>query len=126
MGDSFTCAFCGLGRRGETGDETTQYLHSSVRTGEPGNYKYKTHPDAWDENPQYITWCGQCDGGSAHKYQRYTDTNLKAKKSAYEIWLVEDPMQWEAPYDDPAVHLEKLRAYDEIHHIERELKRRKK
>lgn len=138
--DPGTCAFCGMGGGylGGTGDETTQHLHSSVRTGEPGNWKYKTLEGA--KVASYVTWCGMCHRGLAHKYQRYDDHNLRALQVSYEVRLKLDGIRWEfwgatkeeraamieggyVP-DDIAVHNEKLHVETDLRDIQEEIFRR--
>lgn len=120
-GDPGTCGFCGHGDGwlGEMGDEHTQYLHSTVRKGDPPDWSFERHPGALKDDPQHITWCGNCIGGLAHKYQRYDDTNLRALLISSQLRLQMDGLRWVvweadgdpailAQQDDPAIHLEKL------------------
>ena len=148
-GDPGTCGFCGEGGGwlGEQGDEGTQYLHSSVRTGEPGAWKYEAHPGALKKgggsHPPPIIWCGNCVGGLGHKFQRLDDHNLRAEHLALKFWLELDgprwaaweAQSWEAPsgegeavsrkyQDDPAVHLEKLARERRASDLQNELLRR--
>jgi hypothetical protein len=119
-GDSGTCGFCGVGggRLGETGDEMTIYLNSTVRTGDtPDEWKYEAHPNEWSRG--YITWCGHCVGGLAHMWQRHDDQNLNAEFLALSIWLEMDGIRWalwEIDHDDEdQKKLRKLRDDQGIH-----------
>lgn len=144
-GESGTCGFCGTGEGwlGEQGDESTQYLHSAVRTGEPGDWKYERHPNAVpdygeeEKGPgQHIIWCGGCVGGLAHKYQRFDDTNLHALFISYKVRLELDGLRWTHweerseefrrahPPDDTAIHMDKLRVEREITDMQNEKFRR--
>jgi hypothetical protein len=139
-GDPGTCGFCGTGDGwlGDQGDESTQYLHSSVRTGDPGEWKYEKHPGALKRDKQYIIWCGNCIGGLKHKFQRLDDHNLRAEHTALSLWQQLDGPRWatwnpqdpeeEAAFkkvrDDPAVHLEKLGRESRINDLQNELFRR--
>ena len=134
-GDYGTCGFCGLGNGwlGEQGDESTRHISSVVRSGTPGNWKYKRHENAYGDG-QLITWCGRCVGGLKHYFQRYDDTNLRAKMVAYKLWNQMDAPRfalWETGpeiskqyQDDPAIHLEKLRVKDDLILMEKENMRR--
>lgn len=121
-----TCGFCGEGGGwlGDQGDETSTWLHSAVRHGEPGNWTYERHPNA-DPDPmrgQRIRWCGQCVRGLIHKFQRYDDTNLRALVISSKVRLELDGPRWSlwdldeverakiAPLyrDDMAIHRDKL------------------
>jgi hypothetical protein len=133
-----TCGFCGTGdgHLGEQGDETSQTLHGSVRTGHAPDWEYKRHPNA-DDTGQ-ILWCGQCVGGLHHKFQRYDDHNLRAKFLAYKVWNEMDGPRWalwEASdgaerdalrqlKDDMAVHAEKLYVEREVQLMQDEQFRR--
>jgi hypothetical protein len=142
-GDPGTCGFCGVGNGylGDQGDESTQYLHSSVRTGKPGAWKYETHPGAVPDSKgskyrQQIIWCGHCVGGLKHKYQRLDDHNLAVKHTVYQLWNEMDGPRWAAHFakegqtamkkirDDPSVHMEKLHVERELGDMQNELFRR--
>jgi hypothetical protein len=138
--DPGTCAFCGFGDGwlGEQGDETTQRLHSAVRTGEPGDWNYEPFPGS--RSASTITWCGNCVGGLKHKYQRYDDSNLRALQVSYKVRLSLDGIRWDfweydederkkvieagRHPDDPAVHMEKLRIERDLQDIQNEIFRR--
>lgn len=141
-GDSGTCSFCGFGdgHLGETGDETTQYMHSAVRTGEQP-WSYEPHPNAWGGHSQSVTWCGNCVGGLAHKFQRYDDVNLRAAHVAGKVRMELDGIRWvhwdtasdrdenaavkkHHPQDDPAVHMEKLNLARDLDDMQNEELRR--
>lgn len=136
---SGTCGFCGYGGGwlGEQGDETTQHLHSAVRSGKFGNYEYKPHPNSSGYLDQTIIWCGSCYRGLRHKYQRYDDTNLRAIFLSTKLRLELDGLRWvgwEADederthvrkyLDDTAVHMEKLRAESDLRDMQEEQFRR--
>jgi hypothetical protein len=139
-GEAGTCGFCGFGEGylGEQGDETTTRLHAAVRSGEPGNWTYEAHPNALPATEcQLIVWCGMCVGGLAHKWQRYDDTNLRALMLSTQLRLEMDGLRWtlwqrsgdeDDPLvkygDDPAVHLEKLRAQRDLEDMNKEVFRR--
>lgn len=141
-GEPGTCGFCGYGGGylGEMGDEKSERLHAAVRTGESGQWEYKHHPNAYGEHCMEITWCGECFGGLAHKFQRYDDTNLRALEISYKVRLELDGIRWShwetdlgeenervkkihAP-DDAAVHMEKLRVERDLGQIQQEFFRR--
>lgn len=141
IGDPGVCGFCGIGAGylGDQGDESTQILHSAVRSGEPGNYSYKPHPGALKSNyGQQIVWCGNCIGGLTHKWQRYDETNLRALLLSNKLRLELDGLRWVgwethsdreqeavAKYlDDPSLHLEKLQIRRELEDLENEQFRR--
>lgn len=148
-GDSGTCGFCGYGDGylGEQGDESTMYLHSAVRTGEPGDWKYERHPNALPETSadgtamspgQRIIWCGNCVSGLKHMFQRLDDHNLKAEHMALKFWLELDGPRWGAwsaetdeeravtkkYQDDLAIHLDKLHRERRVGLLQQELFRR--
>jgi hypothetical protein len=138
-GEPGTCGFCGVGGGylGEQGDDVSQLLHAAVRSGEAGDWSYAPHPNAYGDC-QLVRWCGECVGGLAHKYQRYDDTNLRALFLSSRLRLELDGLRWtlweadEGPErvalkklaDDPAVHLEKLRARTDVGDMQNELFRR--
>jgi hypothetical protein len=134
--DPGTCGFCGRGdgRFGETGDETSRQLEGAVRSGTPGEYTYELHPNAIrTEYGAYTVWCGRCDEGLAHKFQRYDDLNLGAEYQAHKLQLELDPLRWarwtdpsSTDVDDPAIHIRKLSMSDNLRHYEREIARRAK
>lgn len=136
---SGTCGFCGIGDGwlGEQGDESSQYLHSSVRTGTPGDWKYTPHENALDGDNQYIMWCGSCVRGLIHKYQRYDDTNLRALLLSTQLRLELDGIRWtlwsaegderdalKKTQDDPSIHLDKLSLESNLYHMQAEQSRR--
>ena len=145
-GESGTCGFCeiGDGWLGDQGDESPQYLHSAVKTGEPGDYSYERHPNALPDSHdpsrpgQRIMWCGQCMGGLKHKFQRYDDHNLKAEHMALKFWLELDGPRWGAweadtpeekavarrYQDDVAIHMDKLNRERRVSDLQNELFRR--
>lgn len=140
-GDEGVCGFCGNGGGylGEMGDDFSMKLLSAVRSGIPGHWTYHSHQFALEYNRhQYIQWCGQCDEGLAHKYQRHNDLNLAAMIAGYKLMNQLDPCQWWrwnmtaeereatiAESDDPGVHIEKMSRETAISLIEREINRRK-
>jgi hypothetical protein len=145
-GDAGTCGFCGTGDGwlGDQGDDSTQYLHSAVRTvDEDGEFHYEPHPgarpDSWaPDNPgQTIIWCGHCVGGLEHKFQRYDDLNLRAEHTALSLWLEMDGPRWSVFHgdeedqetfrkyrDDLAIHADKLRREQRVADLQNELFRR--
>jgi len=137
--ESGVCGFCGTGGGwlGEQGDERSQHLHGAVRTGEPGHWKYEKHPNSTES--RRVLWCGGCDEGLAHKYQRLDDHNLNTKYRVYKLWNEMDGPRWslwemekdepgreaaKAMQDDPGVHIEKLSVEREIGDMWREIVRR--
>lgn len=145
-GEPGYCAFCGTGggHLGDQGDESSMYLHSAVRSGEPGNWKYATHPVVFYAHPnnhllsQQILWCGECEDGLAHCYQRYDDANLASFIEGYSLILKLDPIRWDmwsattpeeikeaqAKLDDVFIHGEKLRFRRQIDLMQQEQRRR--
>ena len=145
-GKNGTCGFCGFGDGwlGDQGDESTQYLHSAVKSGTPGDWKYDRHPNALEDSHrpgepgQTIIWCGHCVGGLKHKFQRYDDHNLQAEFQALKFWLELDGPRWGAweahsdeekqivkkYQDDVAIHMDKLGRQKRVHDIQNELFRR--
>lgn len=135
-----TCFFCGVGGGylGEQGDEMTTTLHSAVRSGEPGAWKYDTPEGA--ERAGTVTWCGFCLRGLAHKFQRYDDANLRAALLAGNVRLSLDAPRWvfwevddderakliESGLhpDDYALHSEKLRLRRDVDDMQQEVFRR--
>lgn len=134
------CGFCGAGNGhlGDQGDDSSEFLPSFVRTGVPGRYKFASHPNACESDRQWISWCGSCTDGLAHKFQRLDNRNLEAVLASSELLLSLDPIRWDAwdalpgpefdeavaRSDDPSVHAGKLVTEREIILIRRELARR--
>jgi len=77
-----------------------------VRTGEPGRYKFAPHVNALKPDRQWVTWCGNCPDGLAHKYQRHNDLNLEALLASSELLLSLDPIRWDAWDASPGPELE--------------------
>lgn len=127
-GDSGFCGFCGRGGGylGDQGDERSRYLHSTVRTGTPGNWDYNSHPDALKNNKQLIMWCGTCSDGLTHKYQRHDDLNLKSMLKVFKYWDELDPIRDTSTEvrDDPTIDIDKMHRLDSIKEIQQELERR--
>lgn len=136
------CGFCGAGdgHLGEQGDERSELLNAAVRSGEGPYWNYAAHPGAIKNDHGGLTfgilWCGICDLGLAHKYQRFTDHNLQVQLMIYKTWNDLDGCKWDLwnlpqddpawkNIDDPAIHLVKRRRQDEIPLLEREVERRK-
>lgn len=132
------CSFCGTGggHLGDQGDERSQHLHGAVRKGEPGTWEYERHPNADDSGT--VLWCGNCISGLTHKFQRYDDTNLRAKYLSYKVRLEMDGLRWslwdasegaerealQQLKDDPSIHLEKLGIERELYDMQQEMFRR--
>lgn len=141
-GEDGWCGFCngGGGHLGDTGDERSRYLNSTVRNGNPGNCDYSPHPHSLPAPVlNIILWCGVCNDGLAHKYARYDNQNLLALHTSHQYRLFVDPLRWDAwdtsagtpeharaveHQDDTAVHIEKLGIHDSIVTTQKELERR--
>ena len=145
-GKTGTCGFCGTGDGylGDQGDESTQYLHSSVRSGEPGKWEFAPHPNSLPASHdktklgQSIIWCGRCLGGLKHKFQRHDDHNLSSEHLALKFWLELDGPRWGAwdastpeikdvvrkYQDDSSIHMQKLGRERMVSDIQNELFRR--
>lgn len=141
------CGFCGGGDGylGEQGDETSEILPATVRTGDgPDTWAYAPHDNALPgrDIPQQIQWCGCCIAGLRHKFQRLDDHNLRAKLTAYRLWQEMDGVRWSVAWppqdatgadepepgrfavDDWVVHMNKIFRDRDIEHMEAEMARR--